>query len=176
MKKVTVNFRRKKEGKTDYRQRLKLLASGKPRLSIRKSNKQLFAQLIRFMPTGDVVITAAHTSELRRYGWSHATRNIPAAYLVGLLVAQKARKAGVTEAIADLGLYRSTKGNILYAAIKGCIDNGLAIRCSDRYLPSEDRISGKHIAANKVTKYTKSRPADITELFNKVKEALKKNG
>ena len=41
-------YRRKREGKTDYRKRLRLLLSGKPRLVIRRSLRDISAQVIEY--------------------------------------------------------------------------------------------------------------------------------
>ena len=43
-----VPFKRKREGKTDYKKRLKLLSSSKPRLVIRKSLKNMTVQIIEY--------------------------------------------------------------------------------------------------------------------------------
>ena len=41
--------------------------------------------------------------------------------------------------------YRNTPGNRIFAVLKGAVDGGLEIPHSKEALPSEDRISGKHI-------------------------------
>ncbi|MEM2029232.1 MAG: 50S ribosomal protein L18, partial [Candidatus Bathyarchaeia archaeon] len=50
----SVPFRRRKEGKTDYRLRKKLILSGLPRLVVRKTNRNIIAQLVRATVIGDV--------------------------------------------------------------------------------------------------------------------------
>jgi len=45
----------------------------------------------------------------------------------------------------DLGLQKSVKGSSIYAVVKGVIDAGMKINVSKEVLPSEERISGKHI-------------------------------
>lgn len=140
-----VQMRRKKEGKTDYRKRLNLLKSGQPRLVVRKSLKNMTAQIIVYSQEGDKVIASAHSKELDDYGYKFSKGNIPAAYLTGLLIAKKAAGKGIKEAIADIGLNPSTKGSRLYAVIKGAIDAGLKIPCSKEILPTDDRIKGEHI-------------------------------
>src|SRR3989344_2220378 len=99
-----VAYRRKREGKTDYRLRLKLAMSGKPRLVIRRTNKHIITQVVQFQQDGDRILVTATTAELKKHGWNSHGRNMPAAYLVGLLCGTKAKKAKITEAIADLGL------------------------------------------------------------------------
>ncbi len=143
----TVPFRRKREGKTDYKRRLSLLKSKSLRLVIRKSNKHIVAQIIKYADQGDVVIKAAHSIELQRYGWKFNTGNLPAAYLTGLLLGTKSSNE---EVIIDFGLQTPVKGSRIFAVVKGAIDSGLKIKSSEEIMPTEDRISGKHIKDKKV--------------------------
>jgi len=142
---MVIPFRRKKEGKTDYRKRVKLLIASKPRLVVRKSLKHLSAQIIEFNVKGDLIKVAAHTGELKKLGWKGATSNIPAAYLLGILLAKKAKEKKIKEAILDIGLYLSSKGNKLYAVLKGVVEGGLHVPHSDKVFPDEKRLQGKHI-------------------------------
>ncbi len=139
-------LKRRKEGKTDYRQRLKLLKSGKPRLVVRKSNKHVWAQLIEARNEGDHTLVSAHSSELRGYGWDMPTGNIPSAYLVGKLIGSRSVDNSYEEAVLDLGLNPATKGNKLFAVLKGAVDSGMDIPYSEDIIPSWERISGEHIA------------------------------
>lgn len=66
--------------------------------------------------------------------------------MVGLIAGYEALKRGYKEAVLDIGRYKSTKGNALYAVLKGALDAGLNIPHSETILPSEDRIRGEHIA------------------------------
>ncbi len=139
-------FRRKREGKTDYKQRLRLIASGKPRLVVRTSLKNVLAQIIDFHPDGDRVLTSASALDLKRnFGWKANTRNIPAAYLTGLLVAKRASAKKLKEVILDIGLRSPIKGSVVFAVLKGAIDGGLSIPHSPDVIPSEKRIKGEHI-------------------------------
>lgn len=143
----TVRYRRKREGKTDYKKRLALLVSGKPRLVIRRSLKNIWVQVIAYDPNGDKVVASAHSRELVTLGWKAARSNIPAAYLTGLLLAKKAKAKNITEAVLDIGMNVSIKGGVLYAALRGCIDGGLAVPHAKEILPKDDRATGKHVAA-----------------------------
>jgi len=164
-------YRRKAEGKTDYRRRLKLLISGVPRLVIRRTNKHMIAQLVEYNADGDHVIVTANSSELKKLGWKHATGNLPAAYLTGMLAAQKAKKKNVKKAIVDLGLQPKSCSR-LYAVIKGAKDNGLDVPASEDIFPSADRISGKHIAAYAAGGKFKVPPTDIEKSFSDLKQKL----
>lgn len=137
-------LKRRREKKTDYHQRLKLLKSGIPRLVVRRSLRNILAQVVKYDPNGDKIITSALSKELSKYGWKGGN-NLPAAYLTGLLIGLKCKKLGINKMILDIGLERSIKGSKIYALAKGCSDAGIEIPIGDEVLPSPERISGKHI-------------------------------
>jgi len=168
-----MQYRRKREGRTDYKKRLKMLVSGIPRLVVRRSNKNIVVQVVDYSDDGDHVITSANSSELKKLGWKHATGNLPAAYLTGMLAAQKSKKKDVTKAIVDFGLQPKACSR-LYAAVKGAKDNGMDIPASDDIFPSEDRLSGKHIAAYAKDGKFKVPPVDIEKSFKELKQKLSK--
>ena len=163
-----VAFRRKRDGKTDYKKRLNLLKSGTTRLVVRPSNKHMLAQLVEYGESGDKIIASAHSKELSEFGWTHSNSNTPAAYLTGMLCGVRGKGKGVGKAILDNGLLASIKGSRIFAALKGCIDSGVKVPVSEEILPDEKRITGAHIAA-----YVQ-RSKDITSDFNKVKEKILK--
>lgn len=138
-------FKRRRENKTDYKKRLKLLLAGKPRLVVRRSLKYMRAQIIEFDPKGDKTLVSASSQELKKLGWTFACDNVPAAYLTGLLIAKKAKEKNIKDVVLDMGLYRSTKGNRMYALAKGAVDGGLNVPVAEGMFPSKDRIVGKHI-------------------------------
>jgi large subunit ribosomal protein L18 len=142
--------RRRREGKTDYQARKALVLSGKPRLVTRSTLKNVTAQIIVAKPYGDEVLAAAHSKELKKYGWKAPTGNVPAAYLTGLLCGLKAKAKGVSEAILDIGLVAPTKGSKLFAALSGVLDAGIDVPHDEEKIIKE-RIKGEHIA-----KYGKS--------------------
>lgn len=135
--------KRRREGKTDYNLRLKLIASGKPRLVVRKSLKNVYAQLIQYQEAGDKILATSNSRDLIKLGWKHSRKNIPAAYLTGLLIGKKAKEAGIKSAVFDSGLYKSIKGNVVYAVLKGAVEGGLEVPHSAEVLPKE-RASGAH--------------------------------
>lgn len=141
-----VPFRRRRLGLTNYYKRRKMILSGKPRLVIRKTLKYIVAQIVKAKPEGDETIVGTSSKILaKKYGWLGDCSNTAAAYLTGLIIGYKARLKGIEEAIPDIGLHRPTKGSKVFAVIKGALDAGLKVPCSPEVLPSEDRISGKHI-------------------------------
>jgi large subunit ribosomal protein L18 len=140
-----VPFRRRREGRTDYRARSRLLRSGKPRAVVRKTLNQTIVQLIVADASGDKVLASAQSKELKEHGWSSGTGNLPAAYLTGLLAGRRASAKGLKEAVLDLGIQRPSKGGRLFAALQGLLDAGLAVPHSKEVLPAKDRLRGAHI-------------------------------
>ncbi len=140
-----VAFRRRRESRTDYYARRKLLASHETRAVVRRSNRNIIVQFVDFTMTGDTVAAAADTKDLMKMGWTYACSNIPAAYLVGYMAGQKAKKAGIEYAVLDIGMANPQRGGVLFAVVKGLTDAGVEIPCGEGMFPAEDRINGKHI-------------------------------
>lgn len=178
----TVPYRRKREGKTHFKQRLELLKSGKNRLVIRKSNTSISVQFVAYQPDGDKVLCTFKSSKLEAHGWKYSKKSLPAAYLTGLAAGKLALEKGVKEAILDLGLQTPQKGSKLYATLKGVVDAGVAIPHNPEVFPSEERISGQHIAtggevlAKQATAYAKNKlaVADLPKAFASTKDAIQK--
>lgn len=158
----TLPFKRKLVGRTDYKKRLRLLSSRKPRLVVRRSLNSIIAQIVIFGDNGDKTVASANSRSLKKLGWTFACDNLPAAYLTGFAIGKAAVKGKVDEAILDSGLYRSTKGNRVYAVVKGAIDAGLKVPAGEDMMPSDDRLSGKHIAKFK----------DLPQKFEQIKQTL----
>jgi len=140
-----VKFRRRREGSTNYKRRLGLLKSNKPRLVVRRSNKYIQCQVVDYDRKGDKTLASASSSSLKKLGWKHGTKNLPAAYLTGYLAGVAAKKAKVNEAMLDHGLYTTTKGSRIYSALKGVLDAGLKVPHGEKIFPDEARIFGGHI-------------------------------
>ena len=178
----TVPYRRKREGRTNYKKRLKLLQSGKSRLVIRKSLKGIYASLVNYGEKGDLVIASASAADLKKLGWAMSAGNLPSAYLVGLILGTRAKKAKIAEAVLDVGLYSPIKKSRIYAALAGCLDAGINVPHGDDVLPGKDRIEGKHIASyaakadsnsNQFASYRKTNdPNTITSVFQETKAKI----
>lgn len=138
-------FRRRREGRTHYGKRRKLVTSGIARFVIRPTNKHLGAQVIQAKPEGDFVLASAHSSELKEFGWKAPCGNMPAAYLTGLLAGRRAKANGVSKAILDIGLHTRGPGSRMFAAAKGALDAGLDIPHEEKVLPKAERIKGQHV-------------------------------
>lgn len=149
------HFRRRVEGKTNYKKRLNLLISGKPRMVVRRSNTKMIAQIVTSVHGQDKTVVAVDSSSLVKHGWKGSFKNIPAAYLTGLQLAVLAKSNKVDNAILDIGLLTPTKGATIFAVLKGAVDGGLEIPHSPDNIPSDDRITGAHIDAYKKTSIVK---------------------
>jgi large subunit ribosomal protein L18 len=163
-----VPFRRRREGKTDYYQRTRLIVADVPRMVVRKTNRHIIVQLVTAELDGDRTLVAANSAELEKYGYKGSTSSTPAAYLTGMLFAVKAKKAQHESAILDIGLNRATPGARVFAALKGAVEAGLAIPHGEEILPSDERAKGAHIAA-----YNKN-AGDIVKNVEQVADAIKK--
>ncbi|MBI4149408.1 50S ribosomal protein L18 [Candidatus Woesearchaeota archaeon] len=144
MKREMVEYRRKREGKTDYRRRLRILAGSGPRVVIRRSLNHIGVQLVQYGPAGDTVLASAHSLQLKKLGWKFDCGNIPAAYLTGMLFGIRVR-GKVQESYLDIGRTPSVRGSRVYACAKGVQDSGIQLRLGKEVIPSDERIAGTHI-------------------------------
>ncbi|MDO5849594.1 MAG: 50S ribosomal protein L18 [Methanobacteriaceae archaeon] len=180
-----VAFRRRREGKTDYAARAKLLHLDTPRLVVRVSNANVIVQVIEYASNGDKTIVSAHSKELNKLGWLAGNKNTSAVYLTAYLCGKKAVAAGVEYAIADIGLKSPIRGAKIFAAVKGADDAGLEIPYGESVVPSEDRITGAHIAEyaesldeeelnKKFSQYIAKglQPTDLPEHFEEIKNKI----
>jgi len=184
----SVPFRRRREGKTDYRSRRALVLSGLPRLVIRGTSKHTITQVIEAKATGDRVVVSANSRELsEKYGWQGSCGNLSAAYLTGLLCGCRAVASGIKEMVLDIGLHTPSRAARVFAALRGAIDTGLVVPHDKGVLPDDSRISGQHIVdyANQLSsspevyqkifsKYLskKLRPEQLPEHFSSIKEKI----
>lgn len=176
----TVPMRRRREVRTDYHQRLRLLKSDKPRLVARKSNRHVSAQLVTMGPDGDETVVSANSGDLAEYGWEAPTGNLPSAYLTGYLLGKRALDAGYDEAVLDIGLNTATPGNKAFAVQEGAIDAGLDVPHNESVLADWSRNRGEHIAeyAEQLDEPLYSGDFDATELpehFDEVLETLQED-
>jgi large subunit ribosomal protein L5e len=95
-KRFQVKFKRRREGKTDYFARKRLICQDKNkyntpkyRLIVRLSNKDIVCQVAYAKIEGDKIIAAAYSHELPNYGIKVGLTNYAAAYCTGLLLARR---------------------------------------------------------------------------------------
>ncbi len=143
--------RRKREGKTNYKKRLTLLLSHKPRLVVRKSKKNYSVQVIEYQKEGDRVLISAHSKELAPMGYTGHSANSKAAYLVGYLAGKKAVKNKVKGAILDMGMVSAVRGSIAFAALRGAIDAGLDVPHNTEILPPAETFSDLEAVKKKIS-------------------------
>ncbi|KAJ4302368.1 60S ribosomal protein L5 [Collariella sp. IMI 366227] len=112
-------YKRRREGKTDYYARKRLITQAKNkynapkyRLVVRFTNRDIITQIVTSEINGDKVFAAAYSHELKAYGIEHGLTNWAAAYATGLLLARRVLKklgldkdfAGVEEADGEYTL------------------------------------------------------------------------
>jgi large subunit ribosomal protein L5e len=165
-KRFQVKYRRRREGKTDYQARRHLITqdknkynAAKYRLVVRFTNTKVICQIAVAKITGDVILTAAYSTELKNYGLTVGLTNKAAAYATGLLVARRhLQKIGLDNlyagqktvdgkdftvepaaegprpflAVLDVGLARTTTGARVFLALKGALDGGINIPHSEK--------------------------------------------
>ncbi len=185
----SVKFRRRREGKTNYRKRKALILSGKPRLVTRGSLRHMLVQVVEARLEGDHVLASASSKELvTKFGWRGDCGNVPAAYLTGLLAGYRALSKGIKEAVLDIGLHKPSKGSRVFAALKGAVDAGMSIPHGEEILPDMSRIRGEHVAEYSKTlletnpeKYERQfsgyirrgfRPEDLPTHFDEVRKKI----
>jgi len=95
-KRFQVKFRRRREGKTDYQARKRLVVQAKNlyhepkyRMIVRFTNKDVITQIANAKIEGDHILCAAYAHELPRYGVKVGLTNYAAAYCTGLLLARR---------------------------------------------------------------------------------------
>jgi large subunit ribosomal protein L5e len=179
-KRFQVKYKRRRDGKTDYYARKRLIIQDKNkyntpkyRLIVRISNTTITTQIAYARIEGDVVIAAAYSNELPKYGVKVGLANYAAAYATGLLLARRLLKklkldtvyAGSKEATGaeynvedvdgqpgafqcflDVGLRRTTTGAKLFGALKGAVDGGLSVPHSTKRFPGYDASENKYNA------------------------------
>ncbi|KXG49060.1 HAD-superfamily hydrolase, subfamily IA, variant 3 [Penicillium griseofulvum] len=92
-------YRRRREGKTDYYARKRLITQAKNkynapkyRMVVRFTNRDIVTQIVYSEVTGDKVLAAAYAHELPKYGIEQGLTNWAAAYATGLLLARRVLK------------------------------------------------------------------------------------
>jgi len=168
-KRFQVQKRRRRMGVTDYKARRKMVRQDKCkfnnkkyRLIVRITNRKVICQIAYATIRGDMVISAATSTELTKYGIPCGHKNYAAAYATGLLVARRTlKKLGLDEtikgketldgedyhveeeetdqrpfkAILDVGIRRTCVGARMWGALKGAVDGGLHIPHNNKNFP-----------------------------------------
>jgi large subunit ribosomal protein L5e len=95
-KRYQVKFKRRRQSKTDYYARKRLIIQDKNkyktpkyRFVVRITNRDIICQIFSADMTHDVCMVAAYSHELKRYGLKTGLTNYAAAYCTGLLLARR---------------------------------------------------------------------------------------
>lgn len=104
-KRYQVKYRRRREGKTDYYARKRLVVQAKNkymtrkyRMVVRITNTDVICQIVYSRVQGDLVLVSAYAHELPNYGVKVGLTNYAAAYCTGLLCARRAlSKIGLSD-------------------------------------------------------------------------------
>lgn len=166
MRMKTIQKRRRRENKTDYLKRLKLLKSDKPRLVFRKTNKYVIGQYVVSEEAKDKISFGVTSKVLLKNGWPEnfkgSLKSIPASYLTGYLIAKRILRDKLEEPILDFGMSQTLHKTKIFGFIKGAIDAGLKISCKEEAFPQVERITGKDMKE------------DFTKTFNEIKSKIDK--
>jgi large subunit ribosomal protein L5e len=208
-KRYQVKFRRRREGRTDYYARRRLVVQDKNkyntpkyRLIVRFTNKDIVAQIAYARIEGDVIVCAAYSHELPRYGVKVGLTNYAAAYCTGLLLARRLLQKfkldtiyqgctqvtggvfnvedvddgpGAFRAFLDVGLARTTTGARVFGVMKGAVDGGIDIPHSTKRFPGFDSESKDFNAETHRKHIMGTHVADyMTQLMDDDEEAYKR--
>ena len=142
--------RRRLEAKTDYKSRLALLKSQRPRLVIRKTNRYIIAQIVQTEIAQDKVVVGLTSKVLLSKGWpselSGSLKSLGASYLTGFLLGKLALKSGIKNLIVYMGMQRNIKNSMLFAIVRGISDAGISVPHSPDVLPPMESIKNDKIA------------------------------
>jgi len=150
---MRVDKRRRRENKTDYSRRIKILKSLKPRIIFRKTNKYIIAQYVVSDAAQDKVIINSNSKKLLNYGWpekaSGSLKSLPASYLTGYLIGKQIISSNLENPVVDTGMTRILHKSKVFAFLKGLIDSGIKMECKKEAFPDDKRLKGEHMK-NKV--------------------------
>jgi len=104
-KRFQVQKRRRRQGKTDFRARRKMVRQDKDkyntkkyRLIVRFTNRRCICQIAYATIRGDIIVAHASSNELTKYDIPCAHKNYASSYCTGLLVARRClKKFGLDE-------------------------------------------------------------------------------
>nr|UXY87988.1 60S ribosomal protein L5 [Cryptomonas curvata] len=153
-----VKWRRRREGKTDYYFRKRIISqdkrkynSPKYRVVVRISKHNILCQFVSSNIEGDKVINSSYSKKLSKFGILFGFTNFPSAYLCGIYLSKSILSgkniltkshfflnqavSQTIKASLDIGLTRATAGHKVFACMKGVIDGGIAIPHSEKKYP-----------------------------------------
>lgn len=105
-------YKRRREGKTNYRKRIKLLLSRLPRLVVRFTNKRIICQIVEYGEKGDFVKATVFDN-----------KNQEGCKKAGVNIGEKAKELGIKKLVLDLGLGQN-KARVV-ACARGVLSTGV---------------------------------------------------
>jgi large subunit ribosomal protein L5e len=141
-KRFQTKYRRRREGKTDYRARKRLITQAKNkfntpkyRMIVRLSNRYCYTQIAWATLKGDRILCQATSMELKKYGLpgEFGLKNWTACYATGLLLARRVLKKlgldqlyeGQTEVDGEDYMVEEAEGDDAKRPFSVCLDVGL---------------------------------------------------
>jgi len=95
-KRYQTKFRRRRQGKTDYYARKRLVVNDKDkydskkyRFVVRRTNRRILCSVVFSTIRGDETVVSADSMELKNFGLNCGLTNYASAYCVGLMVARR---------------------------------------------------------------------------------------
>jgi len=163
---MRVQKRRRREGKTDYANRIRMLKGESPRIVFRRTNRYIITEYVTSREAQDKIVIGITSKKLKEFGWPSefegSLKSIPASYLTGFLMGKEIAKKKLATPIVDVGMIRTISKNKVFAFIKGLIDSGIKIKCSEEKFPEEERLSGKNLKS------------DFSKIFKEIKSKIEK--
>lgn len=104
MKLLTKLAKQRERRRFRVRNQIRRSASGRPRLSVHRSNKHISAQIIDDVEGRTIV--SASSMEKTLFGAGNYAGNKDAAARVGKVLAERAAEAGVSKVVFDRGTYQ----------------------------------------------------------------------
>ncbi|KAK2113726.1 60S ribosomal protein L5 [Saguinus oedipus] len=168
-KRYQVKFRRRREGKTDYYARKRLViqdknkySTPKYRMIVRVTNRDIICQIAYARIEGDMIVCAAYAHELPKYGVKVGLTNYAATYCTGLLLARRLLNRFGMDKIYE-GQVEVTGDEYDVESIddQPAVDGGLSIPHSTKRFPGYDseskefnaEVHRKHIMGQNVADY-----------------------
>uniref|UniRef100_A0A8C6B360 Large ribosomal subunit protein uL18 n=1 Tax=Monodon monoceros TaxID=40151 RepID=A0A8C6B360_MONMO len=204
-KRYQVKFRRRREGKTDYYTRKRLVIQDK-----NKYNAPKYRMTVH-VTNRDIVFCAACARELPKYGVKAGLTNYVATYCTDLLLARRLLnrfgmdriyegqvevtggeysvesidgQPGAFTCYLDAGLARTTTENNVFGALKGAVDGGLSIPHSTERFPGYDsdskefnaEVHQNHIMGQNIADYVRYLIEEDEDTYKKqLSQYIKKN-
>ena len=165
-------FRRRREGKTDYRKRRGVVVGRNPFLAVRVSGRYVYAQILKATASGDETLCFASSRNLaKKFGWKGSAKSLPSAYLTGYYLGKLARKDEIGNIVVYSGVGRFVHGSRIASLLDGAKDAGLKVQIGDESFPEEDREKGEHIV-----EYAKKLQSEDKEKFSRLFAKLVSSG